>query len=108
MARKGKSTEEIIAFLREAEVRLTQGETARKGPAGLGPPLRSFQVSWRTMERNLPITVDPNHTRRRGSYFPGAVLRTWASMAHCIFTPPCSRNFRSDMLSLSPFVAPVR
>ena len=28
MARKGKSTEEIIAFLREAEVRLAQGETA--------------------------------------------------------------------------------
>ena len=27
MARKGKSTEEIIAFLREAEVRLAQGET---------------------------------------------------------------------------------
>jgi hypothetical protein len=30
MARKGKSTEEIIAFLREAEVRLAQGETAGK------------------------------------------------------------------------------
>lgn len=30
MVRKGKSTEEIIAFLREAEVRLAQGETAGK------------------------------------------------------------------------------
>ena len=30
MARKGKSTEEIIRFLREAEVRLGQGETAGK------------------------------------------------------------------------------
>jgi hypothetical protein len=28
MARKGKSTEEIIGFLREAEVRIAQGETA--------------------------------------------------------------------------------
>ena len=28
MARKGKSTEEIIAFLREAEVRIARGETA--------------------------------------------------------------------------------
>ena len=30
MARKGKSTEEIIGFLREAEVRIAQGETAGK------------------------------------------------------------------------------
>ena len=30
MARKGKSTEEIIAFLREAEVRIARGETAGK------------------------------------------------------------------------------
>jgi hypothetical protein len=30
MAGKGRSTEEIIAFLREAEVRLAQGETAGK------------------------------------------------------------------------------
>lgn len=28
MARKGKSTEEIIAALREVEVRIGQGETA--------------------------------------------------------------------------------
>ena len=30
MTRKGKSTEEIIGFLREAEVRLGQGETVGK------------------------------------------------------------------------------
>lgn len=30
MARKGKSTEEIIGFLREAEVRISQGETVGK------------------------------------------------------------------------------
>ena len=36
MARKGKSTEEIIAFLREAEVRLAQGETAGKICRGAG------------------------------------------------------------------------
>lgn len=30
MARKGKSTEEIIAALREAEVRIGQGETVGK------------------------------------------------------------------------------
>ena len=30
MARKGKSTEEIIGFLREAEVRIEQGETVGK------------------------------------------------------------------------------
>jgi hypothetical protein len=30
MARKGKATDEIIGFLREAEVRLAQGETAGK------------------------------------------------------------------------------
>ena len=36
MARKGKSTEEIIGFLREAEVRITQGETAGKICRGAG------------------------------------------------------------------------
>lgn len=30
MARKGKSAEEIISFLREAEVRLAQGDTVGK------------------------------------------------------------------------------
>lgn len=30
MARKGKSTEEIVGFLREAEVRISQGETVGK------------------------------------------------------------------------------
>ena len=36
MARKGKSTEEIIGFLREAEVRIAQGETAGKICRGAG------------------------------------------------------------------------
>jgi hypothetical protein len=36
MARKGKSTEEIISALREAEVRLGQGETVGKICRGFG------------------------------------------------------------------------
>jgi hypothetical protein len=36
MARKGMSTEEIIGFLREAEVRIAQGETAGKIWRGAG------------------------------------------------------------------------
>ena len=36
MARKGKSTEEIIAALREAEVRIGQGETVGKICRSLG------------------------------------------------------------------------
>ena len=36
MARKGKSTEEIIGFLREAEVRIAQGETAVRSAEELG------------------------------------------------------------------------
>jgi len=41
MARKGKSTEEIIQALREAEVRIGQGET-------VGKICRSFGVSEQT------------------------------------------------------------
>ena len=41
MARKGKSTEEIIGFLREAEVRLGQGETAGKICRSIGIARRS-------------------------------------------------------------------
>ena len=33
MARKGRTTEEIIAALREAEVRIGQGETVGKCPS---------------------------------------------------------------------------
>lgn len=36
MAQKGKSTEEIIAALREAEVRIGQGETVGKICRSLG------------------------------------------------------------------------
>ncbi len=46
MARKGKSTEEIIAFLREAEVRLAQEETAGKIYRGAG-------ISEQTVNRNF-------------------------------------------------------
>ena len=41
MARKGKSTEEIIQALREAEVRIGQGET-------VGKICRSFGISEQT------------------------------------------------------------
>ena len=46
MARKGKSTEEIIAFLREAEVRLAQGETAGKICRGAGISEQTY-YKWR-------------------------------------------------------------
>jgi transposase-like protein len=41
MARKGKSTEEIIGILREAEVRIARGET-------IGEICRSFAISEQT------------------------------------------------------------
>ena len=49
MARKGKSTEEIIQALREAEVRLGQGET-------VGKICRGFGISEQTYYRNRPTT----------------------------------------------------
>ena len=48
MARKGKSTEEIIGFLREAEVRIAQGETAGRSAEVRGSrsrPITSGGVS---------------------------------------------------------------
>ena len=48
MARKGKSTEEIIGFLREAEVRLGQGETAGKICRSIGI---SEQTYYKWVER---------------------------------------------------------
>ncbi len=50
MARKGKSTEEIIGFLREAEVRIAQGETAGKicrGAGDISRPTTNGRVSTR-------------------------------------------------------------
>ena len=44
MARKGKSTEEIISFLREAEVRLAQGETAGKICRGAGISEQTYYI----------------------------------------------------------------
>ena len=46
MARKGRSTEEIIAALREAEVRLGQGETVGKICRGLGISEQTY-YKWR-------------------------------------------------------------
>src|SRR4029453_2883750 len=44
MARKGKSTEEIIGFLREAEVRIAQGETAGKICRGAGISEQTYYI----------------------------------------------------------------
>ena len=44
MARKGKSTEEIIGFLRESEVRIAQGETAGKICRGAGISEQSYYI----------------------------------------------------------------
>lgn len=46
MARKGRPTEEIIAALREAEVRLGQGETVGKICRGLGISVQTY-YKWR-------------------------------------------------------------
>ena len=46
MARKGRTTEEIIAALREAEVRLGQGETVGKICRGLGISEQTY-YKWR-------------------------------------------------------------
>ena len=46
MARKGKSTEEIIAALREAEVRIGQGETVGKICRSLGVSEQTY-YKWR-------------------------------------------------------------
>jgi transposase-like protein len=59
MARKGKSTEEIIAFLREAEVRLAQGETAGKICRGAGISEQTY-YKWRREYMGLRL--------RRGSH----------------------------------------
>ena len=44
MARKGKSTEEIIAALREAEVRIVQGETVGKICRGFGISEQTYYI----------------------------------------------------------------
>jgi transposase-like protein len=54
MARKGKSTEEIISFLREAEVRLAQGETAGKICRGAGISEQTY-YKWRREYGGLKI-----------------------------------------------------
>ena len=54
MARKGKSTEEIIGFLREAEVRIAQGETAWKICRGAGISEQTY-YKWRREYGGLKI-----------------------------------------------------
>jgi putative transposase len=54
MARKGKSTKEIIAFLREAEVRLARGETAGKICRGAGISEQTY-YKWRREYGGLKI-----------------------------------------------------
>jgi putative transposase len=46
MARKGKSTEEIISALREAEVRIAQGETVGKFCRSIGISEQTY-YKWR-------------------------------------------------------------
>jgi transposase-like protein len=54
MARKGKSTEEIIGFLREAEVRLGQGETVGKICRDIGGSEQTY-YKWRREYGGLKI-----------------------------------------------------
>ena len=54
MARKGKSTEEIIAALREAEVRIGQGETVGKVCRGFGISEQTY-YKWRREYGGLKI-----------------------------------------------------
>ena len=54
MAQKGKSTEEIIGFLREAEVRLGQGETAGKICRNIGISEQTY-YKWRREYGGLKI-----------------------------------------------------
>ena len=54
MARKGKSTEEIIGFLREAEVRIGQGETVGKICRSIGVSEQTY-YKWRREYGGLKI-----------------------------------------------------
>ena len=54
MARKGKSTEEIIGLLREAEVRISQGETVGKICRGIGVSEQTY-YKWRREYGGLKI-----------------------------------------------------
>ena len=54
MARKGKSTEEIIQALREAEVRIGQGETVGKICRGFGISEQTY-YKWRREYGGLKI-----------------------------------------------------
>lgn len=54
MARKGKSTEEIIGFLREAAVRISQGETVGRICRSIGVSEQSY-YKWRREYGGLKI-----------------------------------------------------
>lgn len=68
MARKGKTTEEIIGFLREAEVRISQG-------APVGKIYRSIGVSEQSYYLGLQVdngrAVTGNIERSAGSHTKG-------------------------------------
>jgi DNA-binding XRE family transcriptional regulator len=74
MARKGKSTQEIIGFLREAEVRIAQGETAGKVCRGAGISEQTYYTikSGRT---RLPFLRTPGWALRI-SFASTCILRT--------------------------------
>ena len=55
MARKGKTTEEIIGFLREAEVRIAQGHTHLTGDERGGSDLRYFSRPWQLARVLCPL-----------------------------------------------------
>lgn len=54
MARKGKSTEEIIGFLREAEVQISQGEAVGKICRSIGVSEQTY-YKWRREYGGLKI-----------------------------------------------------
>ena len=64
MARKGKSTEEIIQALREAEVRLGQGETVGKICRGFGISEQTYYIYGRLSRckrfEQFPATLGAN------------------------------------------------
>ena len=54
MARKGKSTGEIIGFLREAEVRIAQGRRRARSAEGAGGSVQNY-YKWRREYGGLKI-----------------------------------------------------
>jgi putative transposase len=88
MARKGKSTEEIIGFLREAEVRIAQGQTAGKICRGAGISEQTY-YKWRarssrsrSVERARLLGNRARRSVDRRKFAPLCpTLRTWFTHA---------------------------